>query len=181
MTLTEKAEMIFSEPKLDISLKETLKKRAKQQLEEKGIDWKERKDIWLKCVKALYDEFEHWFPDYIEEGFMAFDKSKKKTISEKDIETYDIDILEINIEGDIVVFDPIGTNIVGAFGRVDVYLRGHKADKVMLLLSYSDKNHEQHTHWKLLFETYQFDFNKARFEELLLLWFKKWSDEFLPR
>lgn len=177
MTLTERKEMISKDLQPAIHLKETLRKRAEQRLKTREVDWDKRKNIWLYCINDLYDDVERWFPDYKEEGFMVFDRSKEKTISEKDIETYTIHILEIDIEGDIIVFEPIGTNVVGAFGRIDVYLRGHKADQVMLLLTYQEDNYVKSKQWTLLFEKYHFDFNKARFEELLLMWFDEWSDE----
>ncbi len=177
MTLTGRSEIALEGFKPQRTLKETLKKRAEQQLKNKGIDWNKRKDIWLESVKELYDEIEQWFPDYVKEGFMTFGRSKEKTISEKDIETYNLNVFEIDVEGDIVIFDPIGTNVLGAFGRIDVYLRGHKADQVMLLLNYNEENYEESKQWKLLVEKYQFDFTKARFEELLLMWFEGWSNE----
>jgi hypothetical protein len=175
MTIKEKVNMSFNRSMPGITLREKLEKRAQQQKDANDIDWEKRKRLWIDYIKNLYDTVESWLHDYVDDGYMAFNRSKKKTITEKDVETYEIEILEIDIEGDIVVFDPVGTNIIGAWGRVDVYLRGHKADKVMLFL-YGDENEPEREGWILLFDEYRFDFNKARLEELLLIWFENWSD-----
>lgn len=159
-----------------ITLKEKLAERAKLQERGKDTHWDKRKDSWIEQVIKLYDTIEQWLQEYIHDGYMVCHRSKKAKITEKDIGTYDIDILEIDIEGDIVVFEPIGTNVIGASGRIDVYLRGHKADHVMLLLFDTNGDREQNWRWKLVFEEDYFDFNKARFEELLLFWFEKWAE-----
>ena len=172
----EKTGLFRKNSKPALTLKEKLAERAKLQEKEKAIDWEERKALWLEQVAKLYDGLEQWFQEYIHDAYMTFRRAKKASLTEKDIGSYEIEILEIDIQDDIVVFEPVGTNVIGASGRIDVYLRGHKADHVMLLLFEANGEREQPWRWKLVFEESAFDFNKARFEELLLWWFEKWAE-----
>ena len=163
------------QPNAGISLKEKLAERAKRQ-KANETNWEARKELWIAQVMQLYKDVNDWCQEYVNEQYMTFDLSKKIQLTEKDMGTYEINMLEIDIEGDLVVFEPFGANVIGAFGRIDLYLRGHKADKAMLLLFEREGEDEQHWQWVLAFEEWRFDFNKARFEELLLDWFERLTE-----
>ncbi len=59
---------------------------------------------------------------------------------------YEMDILELNLNGPVVVFEPMGCNFIGAFGGIALYLSGYKAHKLMLLLMRRD---DDTPYWEL--------------------------------
>jgi hypothetical protein len=74
-----------------------------------------------------------------------------------------------------LIFEPMGRNIIGAWGRVDVYVSGFKSDKYMLILigdSFNDAD------W--FFSSFQdkrikMAFNKDNIEKIIENWIDKVS------
>ncbi|HGY12063.1 MAG TPA: hypothetical protein ENK36_06840 [Desulfobacterales bacterium] len=86
-------------------------------------------------------------------------------------------IMELNIgNGPTVVLEPFGINIIGAFGKIDMYFRGHKDEEVLLLLIESA---DEQFHWELWKNRKQEEkilFNKDSYEKLLDTWLEKWTE-----
>lgn len=84
-----------------------------------SIDWEKQKREWLDSVSRLYKFVDQCLGSYLQAGKVQV-RREQKSITEEFIGTYQIEKSVIEVGGDIIVLEPIGTLIVGAFGRVDV-------------------------------------------------------------
>jgi len=106
-------------------------KLAKAAEQKKDVDWKSRKAEWLKSIDGLYSK--------IKDELLAEpinDKSIKvsyleKRIAEELLGIYVVKELVLNVGDEEVVFSPVGRNVVGASGRVD--LRGDMGEVTLVL------------------------------------------------
>ena len=88
--------------------------------EEPKIDWEGKKNLFIEKVEELYKKIEDdYLKKYIENGKVKIDR-KKTHIHEEYIGDYDIDKLIITIGDKKVVLNPVGVNIIGGYGRVDI-------------------------------------------------------------
>lgn len=130
-----------------MSLEEKLRKISsvtkKKDIE---TDWDRRRETWTEQVGALYKHIGKWLQTYIEKNYMTL-HFYEITLTEEHIGKYDISVLEIDLGGPSVVFRPVGRNIIGADGRVDMYMNGHLSDRRMLILREDDD--EQNPQWEL--------------------------------
>jgi hypothetical protein len=92
--------------------------------------YKKELDEWKRYLKLLYDKITDWMQDYISKGIVRLNFKDKK-IYEEFAGEYDIQALDLSLSGKTISFDPIGTLLVGAKGRVDV---NGKNGKVTLVL-----------------------------------------------
>ena len=89
-------------------------------------------------------------------------------ISEEPLGVYEIDTLEITAGDETVVFEPFGRNVIGALGRIDVYLRGFKSDAQLLLrLANLEGEGYRWELWKSKFSGSRIPFDKGCLENLL--------------
>jgi hypothetical protein len=98
------------------------------------------------------------------------------TITEEFLGAYEIPRLELflgekglseRIE-EVVIFEPVGRNVIGANGKIDIYLRGRISDKALLLLMRDDN---ENLHWELTKNKKdRVVFDKNNFENLLDEW-----------
>ena len=137
-----------------------------------------KKQIWINELKNLYSQIEQWFGEYIERGLVSIDYTDLD--SAECIEFFEkTRIMEISLGGGpSVILEPTGINIVGAFGKIDLYQRGHKDEKIFLLLVENKENSEI-MHWELYKGKGQQDrvvFDKETFENLLNEWLENWTD-----
>lgn len=130
-----------------MSLEEKLKKissgRKKNDAE---ADWNRQRDIWTDRVDMLYRDIRNWLKSYIDKNYMSL-HFYEITLSEEPIGKYDISVLEIDLGEASAVFRPVGRNIIGADGRVDIYMNGHFSDRKMLILREDDEG--QNFQWEL--------------------------------
>ncbi|HUY87431.1 MAG TPA: hypothetical protein VMV10_01725 [Pirellulales bacterium] len=153
-----------------MSLKDRLKEVQESHRED--VDWEQRKDEWVNNVNRLYHEVKEWLDGLKNEDLMSFD-THSVVRSEPMIGDYQIPqlILALPKEPSIeIVFDPIGRNVVGALGRVDVYPRGLYGQKYMLILV--DRANAG-TVWELWKSKYARDrrpFDKQALEEIIEEW-----------
>jgi len=131
-----------------MSLEEKLKKiSSAKRKSDTEIDWDRRRDTWTERVGILYRDIGKWLETYIEKNYMAL-HFYEITLSEEHIGKYDISVLEIDLGEPSVVFRPVGRNIIGADGRVDMYMNGrHLSDKKMLILREDDEG--RNFQWEL--------------------------------
>ncbi|MDM8523501.1 hypothetical protein QUF80_09040 [Desulfococcaceae bacterium HSG8] len=126
-----------------MSLKEKLQKLKENRTHE--TDWETRKNEWIRATDELYSKIRTWFAD-LEGEYLTF-AFQEKTVEEESVGTYQISRLEIIFGDHAVIFDPVGTNIVSAYGRIDFYLRDFKADKCMIVRFKEDDGKYQ---WEML-------------------------------
>ena len=94
-----------------------------------GIDWEQKKLEWLNAVALLYDQIEFLLGGTIDKGIVKAEKVEIE-VNEDFIGTYSINELRLTVGDDRVTFKPVGINVIGALGRVD--MRGDR-DKISLL------------------------------------------------
>ncbi len=152
-----------------MSLKEKLKQDI--QLKDKAqVNWVKRKAEWIASVNDLNTMLMNWFNDYKVEGLLDFKLSKKNN-SEEFIGSYIVNSLHLCFaNGTEIIVEPMGTLIVGAWGRFDVYPRGYNSGKYFILLY---KNEEGQFSWQIVDAQTKRDskpFTKESLEEI----FEKW-------
>jgi len=80
-----------------------------------GINWDRKRDNWLAKLRDLMDSMRSW----AEQRRWLVDEHQK-VIEEDHIGRYTVPTLFIQAPNGKIVIEPIGCNIIGAQGRVDV-------------------------------------------------------------
>jgi len=89
---------------------------------------------WTGAVAELYDQIEGWLSEYIRDGLMVA-RREKVALEESVVGGYDIERLEFDLPaGRVLVFDPVGLDILDAEGRLDMYVLGARSEGASLLL-----------------------------------------------
>ena len=88
--------------------------------EEPPIDWIQIRDDWKKHLDEFYQLAEGFLQKYIDQGKVRITTATKQ-ITEEHIGSYDVKSLEVQIGTIKIQFEPIGTRILGAKGRVDMH------------------------------------------------------------
>jgi len=128
--------------------------------------------IWIEKVQELYQNIQNWFAEYIQQGYMdiEFPDFEYEEITE-------MWNMELKIGGRyLIILEPTGINIIGAFGKINLYFQGHKDEQIFLLLI---KDEKEGFYWELLRNRKQKDkilFTKESFEKLLDEWLEKWAE-----
>lgn len=148
-----------------MSLQEKLKSLAEKAAKEK-VDWAGRRSEWISAVGRLYDDIELWLKPWREQGYLTITRSPIPK-SEEPLGDYEIDTLEITAGDETVVFEPFGGNVIGALGRIDVYLRGFKSDAQLLVRLANVKEEVRWELWKSKFSGPRIPFDKICLERLL--------------
>jgi hypothetical protein len=104
-------------------------------IEKNEIDWNKEKEDWLKYIDEFYKNIETWLEEYKKKDQIKTIYSNKEII-EENIGRYYAKVLEVMINNKKLYFDPIGTLLVGAKGRID--LKGPKGKILFVLV---DKNY----------------------------------------
>jgi hypothetical protein len=94
------------------------------------VNWDERKKYWLQHLDQLYASIKEWLKPLEEEKLVLY-WIEKIQLTEKIIGSYEVDVLVMNIGNQLISFDPKGTLIVGAEGRVDVH--GERSIGILIL------------------------------------------------
>jgi hypothetical protein len=84
-----------------------------------AINWEDRKGKWLAQVEQFYKKVRKFLGEYEKSGKVSLSE-RRKLISEEGIGQYHIDQLIVKFGGQEVVFDPIGTVLIGVQGRIDM-------------------------------------------------------------
>ncbi len=92
---------------------------TKNQNNESIIDWNTIRDEWLKRLTEFYALIESFLAEYKKDGKLDYQFSKKD-IFEEYIGNYSVDVMDIKLGEHRVRLEPIGTNLIGAHGRVDL-------------------------------------------------------------
>ena len=84
-----------------------------------GIDWDDRRNKYLAAVDDLYKKVETLLAEPLAQKAVAIQR-RPKELSENYIGTYKVDDLILLTGDEQVRFSPVGRNVAGASGRVDV-------------------------------------------------------------
>lgn len=104
------------------------------QVEDKFFNREEKLKRWKENVSILFNKVNNWLQEYVDTGRITVE-TKVINITEETIGNYDIPSLIIKLAGNIVHIKPIGTNMIGTIGRVDVI--GELENRKLIL---ADKN-----------------------------------------
>ncbi len=124
----------MSEKKHLKTFKEFIEERKKQQSksEERKVDWELRKSKWIHSVNTLYSHVDNLIVKSFQDAGIKVSKVKEKTNLHEDyIGSYEIDNYTITADDIKIKFFPMGTIILGAYGRVNMLL---PSDTVKLVL-----------------------------------------------
>ena len=83
------------------------------------VDWGQQREEWLQHLSHFYQLVEAFMREYVEQGKVSLHRATK-TLHEEYIGDYSVDTLALYIGPNKIEFDPIGTNLIGAKGRVDM-------------------------------------------------------------
>jgi len=93
--------------------------QVNQKTDEPKIDWDKIRDEWLIYLGEFYKTIESFLEEYKRAGKLSYDYSKKE-IFEEYIGNYTVDVMDVRLGEHKVRLEPIGTNLIGAHGRVDL-------------------------------------------------------------
>ena len=105
----------------DISFDDFVDQQIAEAEQAQSMDWPQRREDWIKHLDKFYELIGGFLQKYIEEEKIHI-RWTTKHINEDYIGNYDVKSLEVLIGAVIKIhFDPIGTNLIGAKGRVDMH------------------------------------------------------------
>jgi len=94
----------------------------------KKVDWEARRNSWCEFVNALMKDVEAWA------GRRKWPVDRQeKTVTEDHAGTYSVPELNVKVPGGYLTLEPVGCNVIGADGRVDI-TAFPSLDRVMLVL-----------------------------------------------
>lgn len=128
-----------------------------------------RKSLWIEKVSSLYKEVQEWLRPYVEKGYMTLSRSKT-TVSEELVGDYEIEELRISAGDETFMFRPHAMNVIGASGRIDLFLRGYRSEALVLLLLEDAEGNERWEVRESKSTGFRKDFNKETLEEILYRW-----------
>lgn len=133
------------------------------------IDWEKIKTDWQAEIETTLNETKIWFQSYIESELFRVVETEK-SITEEYLGTYKVKQLEYEFGTFRLVFEPMGINIMGAMGRIDVYLRGRKTDKYILVLLETKEGQSKWFLSSFKDKSIRIVFNKSNLEKLIEDW-----------
>lgn len=86
---------------------------------EQSVDWPKQLAEWRSHLGQFNDLVRKYLRKYTAQGKLRVENVTKK-IEEQYIGAYEIDAIRIRIGIDKIDCDPVGTNLIGAKGRVDM-------------------------------------------------------------
>lgn len=107
--------------------------KSKAEIEQ--VDWNERRRWWLGQLDKLIDNINKWLSPLNGQTDIAFVK-KRYPIHEEKLGSYEADGLVVNFVNASLEFKPVGSVIIGGYGRVDVI---GPEGKALLILTYKDE------------------------------------------
>jgi hypothetical protein len=145
---------------------ETLEDKLNRLLEEESnsrvnIDNEVKK--WQKSINLLLQNILEWIEPYKNKILI---EKEELTIKEEQTGAYKTTQFTIKpLIGKQIMFKPRGTFIIGAKGRIDIYIPNYKKDLMLILNRTKDKDS-----WSLIVDknrNNKFDFTKSQFINLL--------------
>lgn len=96
-----------------------IEEKTKSTQQGNAIDWEKKKQEWLQHLQQFYDQVDAFLKPYTELKKISVRYDSKRVIEEF-IGEYDAKTALILIGSSSVRLDPVGTNMIGAKGRVDM-------------------------------------------------------------
>lgn len=83
-----------------------------------AVDWDARRAEWLHELESLYSKVSGWLDEFAADGVTYDDQTI--VLDEEHLGRYHAPALRISCRGTDVWMEPVGANIIGARGRVDL-------------------------------------------------------------
>ena len=87
--------------------------------DEPEVDWDKERREWQQYLCQFYELVRTFMGKYIDQGKVRVRQGTKE-LHEEFIGTYTVDTMALEIGLNKIEFDPVGTNVIGAKGRVDM-------------------------------------------------------------
>lgn len=143
---------------------------------ERSVKETDRIRTWIKEVNKLYKKVESWLNENIEKKEIIVEYGENQYYDEDNF-TNSLYLTIGDENGPSIVFEPTGTNVSDAIGKIDLYFRGHKEELVHLLLF---EENGQGYEWKLMKNSNDISvFSRKVFEEQITEWLSKWASQYL--
>ncbi len=94
-------------------------KEAAAKTQSTKVDWHKRREEWVDYLQRFYNMVDDFISDYVETRQMSCIRTRT-TLNERNIGSYDVDALSIEINGITIRLIPVGTLLIGGKGRVDM-------------------------------------------------------------
>jgi hypothetical protein len=94
-------------------------KKARYETQRVAINREEQQKIWLTGLNQLYAEINDWLSVPIQEQIVIV-SYEETTLVEDFVSPYLVKNLCINVGTELVILKPMGMNVIGAAGRVDM-------------------------------------------------------------
>ena len=120
-----------------VDLKSFVQSQMEQKKNSESVDWSKRREKWLSELSSLFDFIQ---TALLKAGFPS-DQIARRTqaLHEETLGRYEAPCLLVTLPaGGSVTFTPIGSVIIGGFGRVDV--NGPARDNIKLIALDADEN-----------------------------------------
>ena len=88
--------------------------------DEPEVDWDQKRREWLQYLGQFYERVETFMCQYIDQGSVRVERDGTKELYEEFIGRYTAKTMALEIGRNRIEFDPVGTNLIGAKGRVDM-------------------------------------------------------------
>lgn len=103
----------------DTTFSDFIEQQTAPPVDEPEVDWDEKREEWLQHLEQFYQLVEGFMREYLDQGKVRLQRGTKK-LNEEYIGDYSVDTIAMDIGANRIIFDPIGTNLIGAKGRVDM-------------------------------------------------------------
>lgn len=121
-------------------------KKACYDTQRVAIDRERDKKIWLAGLDRLYTNINAWLNSLIQEKVVAVNY-KEMVLHEDFMEPYRVKNMHITVGTELVSLNPMGMNVIGAAGRVDI--EGEEGTVMLVLLS----EKVEHYKWCIVLRT----------------------------
>jgi hypothetical protein len=145
-----------------------LKKLAEDSAAQQGR-WGEIREEWIAEVTRLFDQVRSWVHEWVQKGYLEVRRSSI-TLSEEHFGEYDIPRLELIAGPERIVLEPVGRHILGALGRIDLYLGGFRSDGRMVLWLEDAEGARRWEVWKDRYGGPRMPFNRETLERIMAEW-----------
>lgn len=123
------------------------RQKEKARTAQNPLDWRVRKEKWLAELEKLLTAIETWL---LAAGVRTDEMQRfSQEINEETLGRYTANGLRVRIGAAVVTFRPIGSVLIGAYGRIDVTSDLPSTPRVKLIADVIDVGnpYEQDWHW----------------------------------
>jgi hypothetical protein len=117
-----------------LPLKDTLKMlREREQREKQALDNRPNTiQEWKDAVASLFAEIRRYLEEYEKDGSLSFSEETTR-LTEESLGSYGVPLMKITAGPAVILVEPVGRLVIGAFGRVDMHRQGQAGEQQRLM------------------------------------------------